>query len=222
MCNGGPPSPLSNLDVPQLNPALVIASETLFPGQNITVSGEVISLPATSTGNVLINGSPPSPVSNSNVSRLNPTLVIASETLFPGQKITVSGEVISLPATGRGKIVVGDRTESLMRIVPTGTISKNFAVSVVDGTSVTAVEATAVSVTSAASAAKTNAGDAALSGPPSESSSALDGNNTNTAGGAASTVATFRNFAVENIPWEAWMGVWISGLGLTLYLGVGL
>ncbi|KAL8916802.1 MAG: hypothetical protein Q9208_008341, partial [Pyrenodesmia sp. 3 TL-2023] len=202
----GSPSPLP----PSLGPtsdAVTIAGQLVTPGNPaVIISGTTYSIPPAAT-NIFINNSP-SPLSTPPPVPANPALVIASQTLFPGQKITLSGEIISLPATGTGKIVVGDRTESLLQVVPTGSSSSgDLAIFAIDGTSITALEATATSDNSAVGGATgLNTSNQTLSsGSLPASSIALNASITNPADGAAPTVPSFRSLAVKNTRWETWM-----------------
>ncbi|KAI4190766.1 MAG: hypothetical protein LQ346_004855 [Caloplaca aetnensis] len=207
---------------------LTIAGQLVTPGDAAAIiSGTTYSIPTAAT-NVFINGSP-SPLSTPHSAQdNNPALVIASQTLSPGHRITVSGEVISLPATGTDdRILVGGTTESLVRVLPTGVSSSGSAVDMavfaIDGTSITAMEATAISHTSAAGVTELNASNKTLGGLLPGSSSALNGSDTNMADGPAPpTVSAFSSFAVGNTHWESWMDVWVAGLGSILCLMIVL
>ncbi|MCJ1227851.1 hypothetical protein MMC12_004510 [Toensbergia leucococca] len=98
----------------------VVGSQTLTPGSAITVSGTTISL-APSGSAVIINGvtsnlyATPSLLAIAGLT-LTPTsgskYIVGSQTLSPGEAITVSGTVVSL-APGASDIVVGGSTQVL-------------------------------------------------------------------------------------------------------------
>ncbi|KAL8900764.1 MAG: hypothetical protein Q9207_005535 [Kuettlingeria erythrocarpa] len=223
LVNGSPsPLPLSlgrTNDAPSMASAGTVKSPLLTAGQLVTpgdpavvVSGTTYSIPPAAT-NLLINGSPSS-LSTPNPGQDKPALVIASETLSPGSQITVSGQVISLPATGTGKIIAGGKTESLVRSLPTGSSSAVLAIFTIDGSSVIALETTVRSGNAATAAFEMNA---TLSGPPHGSSSAPNGSITNETNGPVPTILPAMNLAVEHTYWEtSWMGLWTIGLGLAL------
>ncbi|KAL8657458.1 MAG: hypothetical protein Q9226_001887 [Calogaya cf. arnoldii] len=118
--NGSPsPVPLSLINTAPFQSKLLFGSQTLRSGEVMTVSGKVISGPTTylnsPTGTeIFINGSP-SPVSTVTLDAapIQSAFAFGSQTLQPGQAITVSGTVISLPATGTGKIIVDSQIATL-------------------------------------------------------------------------------------------------------------
>lgn len=82
----------------------MISSQTLFPGNAITIGGEVITLPsATSAPTTFATGVMPDqpPVTD---------VVIAGETLTPGGQITVGQDVLSLEPSGTAITVVATVT----------------------------------------------------------------------------------------------------------------
>lgn len=97
---------------------LVIASQTLIPGGSaITVSGTTYSLPLSGTNSIVVNGQTTSLVQTSGIAVLSGNsqqlsftplssgIVVASQTLYPGEAITVNGETLSL-ATGGSVVIV--------------------------------------------------------------------------------------------------------------------
>ena len=97
---------------------LVIASQTLIPGGSaITVSGTTYSLPLSGTNSIIVNGQTISLVQTSGIAVLSGNsqqlsftplssgIVVASQTLYPGEAITVNGETLSL-ATGGSVVIV--------------------------------------------------------------------------------------------------------------------
>ncbi|KAK4977369.1 hypothetical protein LTR28_007189 [Elasticomyces elasticus] len=107
---------------------LVVESQTLYPGgPAVTVSGETISLPASATNQIVINGHTSTLSSKSGTVTLSvgshqltltpltvpSAIVIASQTLYPGgTAIIVGGETLSLPATGGGIVVASSSATS--------------------------------------------------------------------------------------------------------------
>ncbi|KAK4992693.1 hypothetical protein LTR66_006223 [Elasticomyces elasticus] len=107
---------------------LVVDSHTLYPGgPAVTVSGETISLPASATNAIVINGHTSTLSSGSGTVTLSvgshqltltpltvpSAIVIASQTLYPGgTAITVGSETLSLPATGGGIVVASGSVTS--------------------------------------------------------------------------------------------------------------
>lgn len=82
----------------------MISSQTLFPGNAITIGGEVITLPsAKSAPTTFATGVMPDqpPVTD---------VVIAGETLTPGGQITVGQDVLSLEPSGTAITVVATVT----------------------------------------------------------------------------------------------------------------
>jgi hypothetical protein len=93
------------------NSQLVIGSQTLLPGIALTVDGQVISM---SDGAIIVNGAGPA-TTLSTITGVIPntaiiTVPIAGQTLTPGGRVTVGGDVLSLASTGTGIIVVGTVT----------------------------------------------------------------------------------------------------------------
>lgn len=104
----------------------VIGSQTLDPGQQITISGTPVSL--ASSSNIVVIGS-----STKSLEAATPTVppalltfdgstytadkasqfVIGSQTLTPGGVITVSGTVISEAPSGSGLVLIGASTQVL-------------------------------------------------------------------------------------------------------------
>ncbi|KAK6005413.1 hypothetical protein QM012_007055 [Aureobasidium pullulans] len=97
---------------------LVIASQTLTPGgPTITVSGTTYSLPPFVTDGIVVNGQTKSLAQTSGIAVLsaNPEqlsftplesgVMIASQTLYPGEAITVNGETLSLASSGSVVVV---------------------------------------------------------------------------------------------------------------------
>lgn len=80
----------------------VISSQTLYPGNAITVGGEIITLPSPAP-TTFATGIIPSQAPVTNV-------VIAGETLTPGGQITVGIDVLSLEPSGTAITVVGTVT----------------------------------------------------------------------------------------------------------------
>jgi hypothetical protein len=103
---------------------LIIGSQTLIPGGSaITVSGTTYSLPSSGTGSIVVNGQTTSLAQTSGMEILSANsqqllftplesgIVVASQTLYPGEAITVNGETLSLAPSGRVVIAKsGDST----------------------------------------------------------------------------------------------------------------
>ncbi|KAI4276438.1 MAG: hypothetical protein LQ337_002488 [Flavoplaca oasis] len=132
--------------------SVTAASYSIIPGApGITISGTTYSRPATGT-EIFINGSPslipsnilevsisqsslpqiqqprppkgfPSPSNLPDTARSQSALIIASQTLQPGQAITVSGNIISLPPTGIDHVVVDGQTQSISLLAAAGSRS---------------------------------------------------------------------------------------------------
>lgn len=105
---------------------LVIASQTLIPGGNdVTVSGMVFSLSPDATDRIVVNGQTTALVTAASgqnyglsigsqqlsFTPLNPGIVIASQTLYPGgPAITVKGETLSIPLYGTAVVIQSGAT----------------------------------------------------------------------------------------------------------------
>ena len=82
----------------------MISSQTLFPGNAITIGGEVITLPSvTPKPTTFATGVMPD-------QPLVTDVVIAGETLTPGGQITVGQDILSLEPSGTAITVVGTVT----------------------------------------------------------------------------------------------------------------
>lgn len=82
----------------------MISSQTLFPGNAITIGGEVITLPSAKLEpTTFATGVMPD-------QPLVTDVVIAGETLTPGGQITVGQDVLSLEPSGTAITVVGTVT----------------------------------------------------------------------------------------------------------------
>ncbi|KAH0118140.1 AAA-domain-containing protein, partial [Aureobasidium melanogenum] len=97
---------------------LVIASQTLAPGgPAITVSGTTYSLPPSVTDGIVVNGQTKSLAQASGIAVLSidsqqlsftpleSGIVVASQTLYPGEAVTVNGETLSLASSGNVVVV---------------------------------------------------------------------------------------------------------------------
>ncbi|KAL8967940.1 MAG: hypothetical protein Q9183_002698, partial [Haloplaca sp. 2 TL-2023] len=181
----GSPSPLatpfdSAESIPSASNDVALASvkASITPGAAaITISGTTYSKPATGTA-IFINGLPSplppnildhisaiqsqtqqssSPDLESSRVQSPGALVIASQTLQPGQAITVSGNIISLPPTGTDVVVVDGQAQTLMRVAPTGSAGVGDVVFAAGSQSVTADLVEATSTTSVESEVGMNA-----------------------------------------------------------------
>lgn len=102
----------------------IVASQTLVPGGSaVTISGTTYSLPSSGRNSIVVNGQTTSLTQTSGIAVLlgNPQqlpftplesgIVVASQTLYPGETITVNGETLSLGTSGSVVIVKsGDST----------------------------------------------------------------------------------------------------------------
>lgn len=97
---------------------LVIASQTLIPGGSaITVSGTTYSLPSSITDGIVVNGQTKNLAQASGIAVLSADsqqlsftplrsgIVVASQTLYPNEAVTVNGETLSLASGGSVVIV---------------------------------------------------------------------------------------------------------------------
>lgn len=102
---------------------LVIASQTLVPGGSaITVSGTTYSIPSSGTDSIVVNGQTISLAQTSGIAVLSggsqqlsltplrSGIVVASQTLYPGEAITVNGKTLSLGTSG--DVVIAKSEES--------------------------------------------------------------------------------------------------------------
>jgi hypothetical protein len=100
---------------------LVIASQTVVPGGSaITISGTTYSLPSSGTDSIIVNGQTTSLAQTSGIAVLSvgsqqlsftplkSGIVVASQTLYPGEAITIDGETLSLAPSG-GVVIVKSR-----------------------------------------------------------------------------------------------------------------
>jgi hypothetical protein len=122
------------LQYSQSGDAYIFGGETLAPGDVATVSGETFSL--ASSGVLVIDGTVTTKLVQSSVyvegvvtldgkvvtfDQIGTKVVIASQTLVPGEVVTVDGETLSL-LPGQTEIVAVDATEtSTMDLVATAT-----------------------------------------------------------------------------------------------------
>ncbi|KAG9659711.1 hypothetical protein KCU95_g8681, partial [Aureobasidium melanogenum] len=122
---------------------LVIASQTLTPGgPAITISGTTYSLPPSGTDSIVANGQTKSlaqvsgiAVLSVNSQRLSFTplksgIMIASQTLYPGEVGTVNGETLSLASSGSVMVVKSGEstmTEGLGDYIWQGIATSNSA-----------------------------------------------------------------------------------------------
>lgn len=97
---------------------LVLASQTLVPGGSaITVSGTTYSHPPSVTDSIVVDGQTKSLAQASGIAilsadsqqisftPLNSGIVVASQTLYPGEAVTIDGETLSLASSG-GVVIV--------------------------------------------------------------------------------------------------------------------
>ncbi|KAL8869944.1 MAG: hypothetical protein Q9174_003894 [Haloplaca sp. 1 TL-2023] len=101
------------------------------------------------SGTRMQNTSPPSSFSLSQTAEIQSALVIASRTLQPGQAITVSGNIISLPSTGTDAIIVDGQVQTFTPVKPSGSSGVNDAVFTVANKSIGADFIKASTATSA-------------------------------------------------------------------------
>lgn len=210
--NGSPsPSPRTQASMTNAIAAepFITAGHTITPGAPaIVLSGTTLSLPS-SGGSLIINGSP-SPLSIPTPSPENSALIIASQTIFPGSAITVSGTVISIPATNTAQVVVNGEIESIMPVNATSGSVGNEAVFTIGEISVTGVWESVSPKPSLATAA-------AVEGKPSTvSSGGVNGN------GTASVGAAFKSSTPKQLEMEWWAMMWMLGQGFVLALAYAL
>jgi hypothetical protein len=172
---------------------LVVASQTIVPGGSaVTISGTTYSLPSSGTGSIVVNGQTTTLAQTSGVAvltvnpqqisftPLNSGLVVASQTLYPGEAITVNGETLSLATSGSVVIVksgASTTTEGLGDYIWQGIATSASA-----------------STTGSASESSRKSGSAPTSGSTSASTtSRSSGTGTETASeGAAATTSASR------------------------------
>ncbi|KAL9038244.1 MAG: hypothetical protein Q9180_003252 [Flavoplaca navasiana] len=233
--------------------SVTAASYSIIPGApGITISGTTYSRPATGT-EVFINGSPspitsdildisaillsrsqtlqPSPpIASSSPSNLPNTaqpqsaLVMASQTLQPGQAITVFGNIISLPSIGISQIVVDGQTQTLIQITSTAsdrvsgivfTNSKeSFTANFVEATSTASVKNQ--TGTSTSNDVESGSGIANESGVVDEEtgSPSNQGPTNGSAGGGSGT----ESLAVRNRKWMSQMDRYMLGMGILVVI----
>lgn len=106
----------------------IIASHTLSPGSELTISGTIYSLPSSPATAILINHST-QPLPSSTVP---PLFAIGSTTLSPGDAVTIHGTTYSIPtsisgsAAGEPVVVVDGKTLTLP-------VSKGLGAAVISG-----------------------------------------------------------------------------------------
>ncbi|KAL8652064.1 MAG: hypothetical protein Q9226_004427 [Calogaya cf. arnoldii] len=228
--NGSPsPVPVSLINTGPFQSMLLFGSQTLQPGEVMTVSGKVISGPTTypssPTGTAFfINGSPsPIPTITSNTTPIQPALVIASQTLRPGAAITVSGSVFSLPATDTGKIVVDGQTaifaEKRLGSGPGDTIV--FTNGEASMSLTAALAETGLGSASVADAAISTS-EAAESGSGNPSEATKSPNSEDSADGATDRDQGRESLAVKIAVSKSLMGVWVLEVGTLLAFIISL
>jgi hypothetical protein len=97
---------------------LIVGSQTLVPGgPAVTIGSTTYSLPASVTGSIVVNGQTISLAQTSGIEVLSANsqqisftpldsgIVVASQTLYPGEAIAVNGETLSLAPSGSVVIV---------------------------------------------------------------------------------------------------------------------
>ncbi|KAL8654711.1 MAG: hypothetical protein Q9210_001329 [Variospora velana] len=197
-----------------------IAGQTLTPGAPaLIISGTTYSQP-TSGSNIIINGSP-SPRGPRPTAAAQPALVIASETLLPGSVLTYSGTLISFPASGTDKIVVGSQTQSFIQASSTDEAAGNRIMFTIDGADVTATlgDFAPIATTPNSIVGNQNNGTGrGIGGGDVSTGNGIEsnGNGTQFAGPG------FESTAVEGVRLGWQTGVWIWGTGVVLVLVIGL
>ncbi|KAG9526274.1 hypothetical protein KCV07_g900, partial [Aureobasidium melanogenum] len=172
---------------------LVIASQTLAPGgPAITISGTTYSLPASGTDSIVVSGQTKSLAQASGIAVLSVNsqqlsftplksgIVVASQTLYPGEAVIVNGETLSLASSGN--VVVVKSGESTTTEGLGGYIWQGIA------TSASALKTDSASRSTETSGSITMGGSGSLVGSTARSSTA--GAETGPGATAATTTAS--------------------------------
>jgi hypothetical protein len=150
---------------------LIIASQTLAPGGSaVKISGTTYSLPSSGTGSVVVNGQTTSLAQTSGIAVLSANsqqisftpldsgIVVASQTLYPEEAITIDGETFSLATSGSVVVIKSGEnttTEGLGDYVWQG-IATSASASTTDSTSESSVRSGSITMGGSSSAATTS------------------------------------------------------------------
>ncbi|KAL8647914.1 MAG: hypothetical protein Q9226_006229, partial [Calogaya cf. arnoldii] len=193
--------------------------------QAITISGTTYTKSPTGT-EVYINGLPLPP--DMHATALVPSaLIVAGQTLFPGQVRSVSGHMISLPATNTGQIVVDGERQSIMQTGPSGNkLAGGFIITDAQGSITASLIAAATFAAGGNITARISNSAESDSSVTSEGSLTSEQTGTSTYSGPTDGTAAVgqgaESLGIRERRPHAWLVAWGLGLGTFLPFALGL
>ena len=188
-----------------------------------TVSGTTYAKSPAGT-EVYINGSPLPP--DILATALVPSaLVIAGQTLLPGKDISISGHVISLPATNIGNIIVDGERQSFIQMKPTGSNGAgNIVITDAQGRITASIGAATSRVEATSTSVAQNTTPASTASTVASENETIDGSANDEATGdstsmdavkATNGVDAGESLAVRSVELRSWT-FWITVVVLSL------
>ncbi|KAL8864964.1 MAG: hypothetical protein Q9174_007144, partial [Haloplaca sp. 1 TL-2023] len=152
------------------------------------------------SGTRMQNTSPPSSFSLSQTAEIQSALVIASRTLQPGQAITVSGDIISLPTTGTNAVIVDGQAQTLTPAKPSESNGVSDIVFTTGNRSITANLIEVSTATSADNAVETSIdGEGRAEAVTAIESGGEEVQTGSSASGGAPSIAAFEGSGSESL-----------------------